>query len=72
MYFKDENDKYILIDYKTDYMENNSKEEKDKLVNKYIKQLQIYKNALEDAKQIKIDKIYLYSIYLNEEIEVTL
>ena len=72
LYFKDENDKYILVDYKTDYMENNSKEEKDKLVNKYIKQLQIYKNALEDAKQIKIDKIYLYSIYLNEEIEVTL
>ena len=33
-------------------------------------QLEIYKRALEEALNRKVDKIYIYSVYLNKEIEI--
>ena len=66
LYFIDENDKLILLDYKTDYVEIGKEEE---LVNNYKKQLEIYKTALEKALNKKVYKTYIYSLFLNKEIE---
>ena len=67
LYFIDENDHLILVDYKTDYVEQGCE---NKLIEKYKKQLEIYKNALETALNTKVYKTFIYSIYLNKEIEV--
>lgn len=67
LYFIDENDNIILVDYKTDYvLENNEKY----LIEKYKKQLQLYALALEKSLCQKVNKIYIYSVYLNKEIEI--
>lgn len=62
LYFIDKNDKLVLVDYKTDYVENGKENE---LIEKYKKQLEIYENALEQALNTKVDKVGLYSLYLN-------
>ena len=65
LYYINENDELILVDYKTDYV----KEEKE-LIQKYYKQLELYKNALEEALNKKVSKIYIYSTCLDEEIQI--
>ena len=40
----------------------------EELVEKYTKQLELYKRALEEAMDRKVNKIYIYSTHLNEEI----
>ena len=65
LYYIDKNDEVILVDYKTDYVSN----EKD-LIDKYKKQLELYKIALESALNKKVYKTYIYSVYLDKEIEV--
>ena len=67
LFFIDENDKVVLLDYKTDYVEKGNE---IILVNKYKKQLDIYKKALEDALDKKVDEVYIYSLYLNKEIRL--
>ena len=67
LYFIDENDNIILADYKTDYVENNQEE---KLIQKYKKQLEIYKRALEQSYNKKVEKIYIYSVYMSKNIEI--
>ena len=42
------------------------------LIKKYYNQLKIYKEALEDALNKTVKEIYIYSIYLNKEIQVDL
>jgi len=63
LYYINEKDELVLVDYKTDYI-NSEKE----LVEKYSKQLDLYKNALEEALNKKVDRVYIYSTYLNKEI----
>ena len=60
-----ENDEIILVDYKTDFIENESD-----LINKYYNQLKIYGQALQEALNKKIKEIYIYSIYLNKELKI--
>ena len=48
------------------YVEKGKDEE---LLNKYRKQLDLYKRALESALNRKVDKVYIYSVYLEKEIE---
>lgn len=67
LYAIDENNNVILLDYKTDYVENG---DENSLIKKYEKQLKIYKEALEKAFDLKVEEIYIYSLYLNKEIEV--
>jgi ATP-dependent helicase/nuclease subunit A len=67
LYYIDKNDKLILVDFKTDYVENNNE---DILVQKYKEQLNIYKQALEKALNRKVDKTIIYSIFLQKEIEI--
>ena len=40
------------------------------LVKKYQNQLRIYRKALEEALDKKVENVYIYSLYLNKEIEV--
>ena len=65
LYYIDKNDNLILVDYKTDYVENN---DENILVDKYKIQLELYKRALESAMERKVKKMYIYSTYLNKEI----
>ena len=65
LYFIDENNKLILLDYKTDYVEA-----EEELIAKYKMQLEIYKNALEEALDRKVDEVYIYSTWLDKAIKV--
>ena len=58
-----ENDEIILVDYKTDFVENDKQ-----LILKYKKQLDLYKKALEEGICKKVKEVYIYSLYLNKEI----
>lgn len=65
LYYVNKNDGIVLVDYKTDYVANNNEQE---LIEKYKSQLQIYKNAIEEALNKKVERIYIYSVYLNKAI----
>ena len=57
----------IIVDYKTDFV-------KDKLdlILRYKLQMKLYKQAIEDSYKIKVDKVYIYSLHLGEEIEINI
>ena len=65
LYYINKEDELVLVDYKTDYVED-----ENELKDKYKKQLEIYKEALERSLDRKVYKIYIYSIYLGKEIEI--
>lgn len=65
LFFIDKDDKLILVDYKTDYVQN-----ENELVEKYKGQLELYKEALEQSLNKKVDKMCIYSVYLNKLIEI--
>ncbi len=67
LYAIDEKNNVILLDYKTDYVENGNE---NLLVEKYKKQLKIYKNAIESALNLNVSEVYIYSLYLNKEIKM--
>ncbi len=67
LYYINENNELVLVDYKTDYVE--AGKEKD-LISKYSKQLDLYKQALESALHRKVDRVYIYSVFLEKEIEI--
>ena len=67
LYYIDKEGKVILVDFKTDYVEN--KDERI-LVEKYKEQLKLYKEALEKALHRSVDKTIIYSLYLQKEIIV--
>ena len=67
LYYITKNDELVLVDYKTDYVENNNEQS---LKDKYNIQLEIYKKALEEALNRNVDKVYIYSTWLNKEIEI--
>ncbi len=66
LYYIDKFDKLKLVDYKTDYVENNNEKQ---LMDKYRNQLELYSKALEESFGKKVDKKYIYSVYLGKEIE---
>ena len=65
LFFIDKDDKLILVDYKTDYVQN-----ENELVEEYKGQLDLYKEALEQSLNKKVDKMCIYSVYLNKLIEI--
>ena len=67
LYYINQNNEIVLIDYKTDYAEKNNEQE---LIEKYKPQLKIYKKAIEEALNKNVEKVYIYSVYLNKEILV--
>ena len=65
LYYINKNNELILLDYKTDFANN-----ENELVDKYKVQLKIYKRALEKALGRKVDKVYIYSLYLQKIVEI--
>lgn len=69
-YFE-ENGKYILLDYKSDYASNGLHDDRiTMLVDQYKSQLGLYKEALEKIKGIKISEAYLFFLFIGKEIRV--
>ena len=67
LYYVTRNNELILVDFKTDYVENG---EEKKLVQKYKTQLEMYKKALEISKEKRVDNIYIYSTWLEKGIRI--
>ena len=67
LYYIDKEGKLILLDYKTDYV---AEGEEERLIEKHKEQLKLYQKALENSLKQKVDKIYIYSVYLGKELEV--
>ena len=65
LYYIDQNDNLVLVDYKTDFVENKNEQ---LLIDKYRLQLELYKNALESSLKKNVNKIYIYSTFLDREI----
>ena len=67
LYYIDKDNHIVLVDYKTDFVPE--KDEKI-LIEKYSKQLELYRRALEESYGKKVDKVYIYSTYLDKEIKI--
>lgn len=65
LYYRNQKDELILVDYKTDFVEI-----EQELINKYAKQLELYRTALEEALGQKVKHTYIYSTFLGKELEV--
>ena len=61
-----EEDRLILVDYKTDKCEDISE-----LADKYSLQLKWYKYAVEKLLHKTVDEVYIYSFHKNEHIEIS-
>ncbi|MGN1300435.1 MAG: helicase-exonuclease AddAB subunit AddA [Clostridia bacterium] len=69
LYYIDKNDNLVLVDYKTDYVEKGKEE---LLVEKYKEQLNLYKEALEKSLNRKVKNMGIYSLYLNQFIQINI
>ena len=67
LYYIDKDDNLVLLDYKTDFAKIG---DENKLIDKHKPQLMLYKEALENALDRKVDKIYIYSTVLGKELEI--
>ena len=65
LYYINTRGELVLVDFKTDYVEN-----ENILIDKYKVQLDLYKRALSHALNRKVDRVYIYSTCFNKEIEV--
>ena len=65
LYYITQDDELVLVDFKTDFIENRNEQV---LIDKYKTQLDLYKRALESATNRKVDRVYIYSTYLEKEI----
>ncbi len=65
LYYINKQENIILVDYKTDYVQN-----ENELIEKYKSQLELYKRALEGALKKQVEKVIIYSTYLQKEIIV--
>lgn len=65
MYVNTKDNKHVIIDFKTDRVENEYE-----LIDRYSVQLKVYKKALEIAYGIKVDNMYIYSFSLGKLIEI--
>ena len=67
LYYITKDDKLVLLDYKTDFVQEG---EEEILIKRHTPQLMLYKEALENALARKVDKIYIYSTVLGKAIEI--
>ncbi len=65
LYYINEKGNIILVDFKTDRLED-----ENLYITRYKKQLNIYKEALEKLTSRSVEHSYIYSFELNKEIEV--
>ena len=67
LYSIKEDGNIILVDYKTDFIEEGNE---NVLVERYKKQMQLYKKCLEEGLGKVVSDIYIYSLYLNKKIKL--
>ena len=65
LYFVDNNGEIVLVDYKTDNVQS-----RNELIKRYKPQLDYYKRALEDITGKRVKKTVIYSLKLEQEIEL--
>lgn len=65
MYVVTKDDKHLVIDFKTDNVNDETQ-----LIDRYNVQLKVYKKAIELGYNVKVEGIYIYSFALNKLIEV--
>ena len=67
LYYITDEDKLVLLDYKTDFVKSG---EEDILINRHKDQLFLYRDALENSLNRKVDKIYIYSVTLGKIVTI--
>ncbi len=65
MYYRNEDNTYTLVDFKTDNLLD-----EEEYVSRYKLQLDIYKEAIEKLTNKTVGKVYIYSFKLGKEIEI--
>ena len=65
LYYINKNDELILVDYKTD-----RNVDENILKERYYNQLNLYKKALEKSMKRRVTKMYVYSTWLNEQVQI--
>ena len=65
LYYIDQDDKIVLVDYKTDRIEA-----EEELIKRYSSQLNYYKRALEDITGKEVKETIIYSLKLEKEITI--
>jgi len=65
LYYITDNEGLVLVDYKTDRVK-----EEAELIQKYKEQLNLYKKALERALDRKVDRVCIYSLFLDKEVNL--
>ena len=60
-----ENEQYVIMDYKTDRVQN-----LEELKERYAKQLECYKLALEKITGKDVSEMIIYSVHLGDEISI--
>lgn len=66
LYFEEE-DEIVILDYKTDYIDEDNKQD---VINRYEKQLDLYAEALNKLTGKKVKEKYLYLFNIDEEIKL--
>ena len=67
LFYITQDDRIILVDYKTDYVPEGKEEQ---LKEKYQKQLELYRMAIEGMMKKKVDNIYIYSTFLEKTVKI--
>ena len=85
LYYITKNDELVLLDYKTDFVAQkepvpmgqnpkrtgpNGASDEEMLINRHKPQLMLYKEALENGLNRKVDRVWIYSTGLGKEILV--
>lgn len=65
LFFVTEDDRVILVDFKTDRLQNDID-----FIKRYKIQLDIYKEAINSLTKYNVDETYIYSFNMNKEIQV--
>ena len=65
--FFQEGEDIVLVDYKTDYVEEGNEEE---IIDRYRTQLNYYKEALEKVTGKKVKESYLYLFYIDKVVQI--
>ena len=66
LFFK-EIDGYVLVDYKTDYVQKSTLENN---IDKYRQQVLLYKEALTEIKKVNIKEVYLYFSVIRKSVKI--
>ncbi len=62
-----ENGEAVIVDYKTDRVKDIYK-----LSEMYSKQVRLYKRALEETMEIRVKEVIIYSVYLSQQIKISI